>query len=165
MGIFLRESVADAVLRRPRRHRYDLYNMIEDAIQKQSSKMTMEEDISVWKSTTDTFKSKFSTSNTWLLLRNPAPIVSWHASIWFPHATPKYAFMAWLAVLNRLITGDRMLLWNVGVNVSCILCNQHLESRDHLFFSCSYSQEVWSGLVERLLSSRYNDQWQAASCR
>lgn len=50
-----------------------------------------------------------------------------------------------------------MLLWNVGIDASCILCKQHLETSDHLLFSCSYSQEVWSGLVQRLLSSLFSD--------
>ena len=125
--------------------------------------MKTREDVSVWKFTADVFKPRFSTCNTWLLLRSPAPIVSWHSSIWFPHTTPKYAFMAWLAVHNRLTTGDRMLLWNVGIEASCILCKQHLETSDHLFFSCSYSQEVWSGLVQRLLSSLFSDQWRKES--
>lgn len=163
MEISLKASVANAVSQRPRRHRSDFYTMIEEAIYKQRSKMKTREDVSVWKFTADVFKPRFSTCNTWLLLRSPAPIVSWHSSIWFPHTTPKYAFMAWLAVHNRLTTGDRMLLWNVGIEASCILCKQHLETSDHLFFSCSYSQEVWSGLVQRLLSSLFSDQWRKES--
>lgn len=107
----------------------------------------------------DTFKPKFSTSNTWLLLRQPAPTVAWHSSNWFSHATPKYAFMARLAVHNRLSTGDIMLSWNVGNDATCILCTQHLETRDQLLFSCSYSREVWSRLVKRLFPARYSDQW------
>ena len=86
--------------------------------------------------------------------------VSWHSSIWFPYATPKYVFMAWLAMHNRLTTGNRMLLWNAGIDASCVLCQQHLETRDHLFFSCSYSEEVWSGLAHGLLPSLFSDQWQ-----
>lgn len=160
MGISLRASVATAVSRRPRRHRSDLYTMIEEALHKQRNKMTMGKDVPVWKSNTDIFKPKFSTQNTWSLLRSHAPTVSWHASIWFPYATPKYAFMAWLAMHNRLTTGDRMLLWNVGIDASCVLCQQHLETRDHLFFSCRYSREVWSGLAQGLLLSRFTDQWQ-----
>lgn len=133
MGISLSANVEKAASRRPRRYQSDLYTLIEEALQKQRSNMTIEEDISVWKYKMDGFKPKFSTSNTWSLLRSPAPTVTWHSSIWFAHATLKYAFMASLAVLNRLTTGDRMLSWNRGIDATCILCTQQLETRDHLF--------------------------------
>lgn len=160
IGISLKASVAAAVSRRPRRHRSDIYVMIEEALHKQRNKMEIGEDVALWKSNTDVFKPKFYTSNTWSLLRSPAPTVNWHSSIWFSYGTPKYVFMAWLAMHNRLTTGDRMLLWNVSIDASCVLCQQHLETRDHLFFSCNYSKEVWSGLAQGLLLSRFSDQWQ-----
>ena len=31
----------------------------------------------------------------------------------------------------------------------CILCNSSLESRDHLFFNCSYTWEVWNSVAAR----------------
>lgn len=83
MGISLKASVSAAVSRRPRRHRSDIYVMIEEALHKQRNKMELGEDVAVWKSNTDVFKPKFYTSNTWSLLRSPAPTVNWHSSIWF----------------------------------------------------------------------------------
>ena len=68
--------------------------------------------------------------------------------------------MVWLAMHNRLTTGDIMISWNAGIDTSCILCQQHLETRDHLLFECSYSQEVWSALVQGLLLSRFTNKWQ-----
>lgn len=89
-----------------------------------------------------------------------APTVSWCDSVWFSNTTPKYAFTAWLTMLNRLTTGDRMLLWNINIDAGYVLCNQHLETREHLFFDCSYSQEVWKGLCTQLLRSRFTYHWQ-----
>ncbi|XP_013624635.1 PREDICTED: uncharacterized protein LOC106330761 [Brassica oleracea var. oleracea] len=143
MGISLKASVVTAVARRPWRHRSDLYNMIEDALHTQRSKMTLREDVALWKSNMEVIKLKFSTKNTWSLIRSSAPTVNWHSNIWFTHSTPKYAFMVWLAMHNKLSTGDRMLLWNVGIDVICVLCQQQLETRDHLFFGCAYSQNFW----------------------
>lgn len=113
MEISLRASVATAC--HDGRHRSDLYTMIEEALHKQRNKMTMGADVTVWKSNTDIFKPKFSTSNTWSLLRSHELTVSWLSSIWFSYATLNYAFIAWLAMHNRLKTRDRILLWNVGV--------------------------------------------------
>ena len=83
----------------------------------------------------EVFKPKFVTRNTWSLIRSSSQTVNWHESIWFSYATPKYAFKAWLAMHNRLTTGDRMLVWNANIDASCTLCCQHIETRHHLFSS------------------------------
>lgn len=106
MGISLSASVASVVQRRTRRHRCDIYTMIEEALHKQRGKMKTGNDVPLWKNSMDTFKPVFSTRNTWYLIRSSAPKVSWYESTWFPYSTPKYAFIAWLAMHNRLTTGD-----------------------------------------------------------
>ncbi|CAA7049792.1 unnamed protein product [Microthlaspi erraticum] len=39
-----------------------------------------------------------------------------------------------------------MLSWNIGATGSCIFCGE-MESRNHLFLDCEYSEEVWYGEV------------------
>ena len=60
------------------------------------------------------------------------------------------SFFTWLAAHNRLATGDRILWWNPQADPVCWLCKSEVESRDHLFFECSYSKEVWKGTVKNL---------------
>lgn len=60
---------------------------------------------------------------------------------------------------NRLSTYDRMLNWNSTINPICVLCQQSMETRNHLFFSCSYSSQIWQNLVRGLLQSRYTEKW------
>ena len=67
--------------------------------------------------------------------------------MWFPHSTPKYSFLAWVAIKNRLQTGDRILQWNRDANGVCVLCHDALETHDHLFFGCCYPGRVWRELV------------------
>lgn len=57
------------------------------------------------------------------------------------------------------VHGDRMLAWNASTNPSCILCQAPMETREHLFFECSYSSEVWSLLMSGLLQGRYSTKW------
>ncbi|CAA7032182.1 unnamed protein product [Microthlaspi erraticum] len=52
-----------------------------------------------------------------------------------------------------------MQTWSPRQNVSCILCQDPLETRDHLFFSCRYSAEIWSALSKGLLGLRYTTIW------
>lgn len=83
----------------------------------------------------------------------------WYRGVWFMHHTPKCAFFTWLAILNHLTTGDRMLTWNTSVNSSCVFCNQ-LETRNHLFFSCPFTSAVWTQLMCGLLGARFTTNWE-----
>ncbi|CAL9234465.1 unnamed protein product, partial [Arabidopsis halleri] len=79
--------------------------------------------------------------------------------VWFAHATPKYSFCVWLAAHNRLSTGARMVTWNRGASGTCALCQNHLETREHLFFSCPYGSRVWAALAKGLLKARFTTDW------
>lgn len=71
--------------------------------------------------------------------------------------------MVWIAVHDRLATGDRLKKWNPQVDSVCPLCNNATERRDHLFFSCHYSAGVWKNLVGKLMGSRYTTVWNIMS--
>ena len=67
----------------------------------------------------------------------------WHRLLWTSLIIPKHVIVAWMAVLNRLPIMDRMIAWGLEVDGVCKLCRNGMESRDHLFFDCSFSKEVW----------------------
>ncbi|XP_056860224.1 uncharacterized protein LOC130508644 [Raphanus sativus] len=144
---------------RRRRHRLDIFNELETLIAMQREKMTLMQDQSLWKHGSDKFKPVFVTKLTWKLTRKHEQPVAWWKAIWFQHCTPKYAFLHWIAVHNRLSTGNRMLAWNASVNPACALCHDPLETRDHLFFECAYSLEVWSLLTSGLLQANFTTRW------
>lgn len=52
-----------------------------------------------------------------------------------------------------------MAAWNTTIDGSCVLCHQHMETRDHLFFSCSCSAEVWSKLARSLMGNHFSTTW------
>ena len=160
MGVSMTTTV-DAALsnRRRRRHSVDVFNEVEKICEDQRLKLTGATDVALWKQSEGKYQAVFKTKQTWELIRKEDPPVQWWKSIWYRHHIPKYAFLHWLAIQNRLSTGDRMLTWNVGVNPSCVLCQNVMESRDHLFFECSYSAEVWSKLVRGLLLNSYTTLW------
>lgn len=98
-------------------------------------------DISLWRRKSG-FKHNFSTRETWLLIRDSKPSISWARGIWFSQATPKYGFMSWLSVRNRMATMDRVSVWSQGIDTTCVLCKNALETRSHLFFECSFSAQL-----------------------
>ena len=61
---------------------------------------------------------------------------------------PKFAFIAWMAILNRLPTMDRLQTWGMDVAGTCVLCKQAMENRNHLFFGCSFSRKIWKGVLQ-----------------
>ncbi|KAJ9535280.1 hypothetical protein OSB04_un001622 [Centaurea solstitialis] len=67
----------------------------------------------------------------------------WANLIWFSHGIPRHAFILWLAIKERLRTFDRLNCWGLIQNSICVLCNDEVESHNHLFVDCGYVQEVW----------------------
>jgi len=59
--------------------------------------------------------------------------MSGHKEIWFAGATPRYAFITWLVVKNRIATGERMANWQLNADTSCVFCKHPMETREHLF--------------------------------
>lgn len=86
----------------------------------------------------------FSSSLIYQSLQEPLPNVPWYRLIWIKKGIPKHKSLAWLMLLNRCPTRDRLLSWNLQTDPSCLLCNQVNESRDHIYFTCSFSSDVWN---------------------
>ncbi|KAG7556371.1 hypothetical protein ISN44_As11g024100 [Arabidopsis suecica] len=155
-------STVESVLatHRRRTHRVEFLNNIEAAIDSQRQRGSLEEeDVVLWKHKGDKFRPRFSSKDTWYLTRELQPIKEWYKGIWFTHSTPKYSFMAWLAIQNRLSTGDRMVGWNMGAPTACTFCPEPMETRNHIFFECPYSAKVWRSLTHKLLDSMFTIQW------
>ena len=160
MGISQTSSVSHAwANRRRRRHRSATLNEMEDILVSQHAKRTERADIVLWRGKNDIFQPLFSTKDTWNHIRTTSLTVSWHKGVWFTHNTPKFSFCVWLAAHNRLPTGERLLQWNGGAAGTCVLCNNNIETRDHLFFSCLYVSEIWTALAKGILKDAYTTDW------
>ena len=109
-----------------------------------------------WKSG---FKPSFSTHETWQQIRETVVQCTWGSSTWFSQATPKFAFMAWIAIRDRLATMDRISCWSQGMDSTCVLCKTAHETRNHLFFKCSFSSQIWEHLAKGILHSWYSNKW------
>ncbi|XP_013704655.2 uncharacterized protein LOC106408418 [Brassica napus] len=161
MGISRDATVEEVVLstRRRRRHRTLELNNIEAELLVIKEKMRSDvEDVALWKRKSG-FKSTFSTQETWMLTRETKPICNWAKGIWFSQATPKFVFVTWLAMVDRLSSMDRVLRWNQGVDETCVLCKSVVETMNHLFYECSYASQVWEHLTKGILRSSYTNIW------
>jgi hypothetical protein len=110
----------------------------------------------VWR----TKKGTYSCSETWEVLREKLPTVSWWRTIWFSQAIPKHSFILWLVFWDALPTKDIMIFWGFVGNFICSFCHGCLESRDHLFFSCSFSSRVWKRVIATCFISNPRKEWE-----
>ena len=67
--------------------------------------------------------------------------------------------MSWLAILDRLSTMDRVSKWSQGVDTMCVLCKGAAETRNHLFYECSFTGQIWEHLTKRILGNSYTNVW------
>ncbi|KAG7536572.1 Reverse transcriptase domain [Arabidopsis suecica] len=111
----------------------------------------------LWRHYSDDFRPVYNAASTWDQLRTHAATKEWSKVIWFPQTVPRFAFITWLAIKDRLTTGSRTRAW--GDIQSCLFCGEPDETRDHLFFACPYSFMVWIGVVGDLLSTDPDLDW------
>ena len=63
--------------------------------------------------------------------------------VWRIQAEGKVKFFFWLLVQNRIWTADRLLARGWPHDDVCSLCDQELETANHLNLFCPYAKEVW----------------------
>lgn len=84
----------------------------------------------------------------------------WDDVVWFKYATPRYAFIHWVTMHDRLSTGSRMMKWSININPECVFCREPIETKEHLFLDCPYSAKIWEELTKGFLREFYTTQWQ-----
>ncbi|XP_028127266.1 uncharacterized protein LOC114323787 [Camellia sinensis] len=99
-------------------------------------------DIPVWSLTAD---GSFSIHSAW---------ECWSNLIWGPPVIPRVSFIVWLAIHQRLNTGDRLQIFGLLTSPSCPLCCAPKENHSHLFFRCHYSSRIWA-----VIQAKCNSHW------
>ncbi|WMV43182.1 hypothetical protein MTR67_036567 [Solanum verrucosum] len=101
-----------------------------------------------------------SFSKVYVLMGNVTPKVNWRRLICNNLGCPKWIFILQIAILEKLLTRDRLMQWGALDSASCSLRNQVNESHNHLFFECTYSGWIWSKLLQWQGISRGLCTWQ-----
>ncbi|KAG7590576.1 Reverse transcriptase zinc-binding domain [Arabidopsis suecica] len=127
--------------------------LLKDCLPSPSVVVSQEEedldDCYLWKVGDAEASGVFSSAKTWHFLHPQGEKKDWCDAVWFKGRIPKHAFIAWVNARHRLNTRDRLIGWGLAVPSLCLLCNTHDESRQHLFFDCCFSAEVWSFFTGR----------------
>ncbi|XP_024004065.1 uncharacterized protein LOC112081536 [Eutrema salsugineum] len=148
-GLPINAVVADAISNgdwwiAASRSRSPIISLLRQCMPSSSSIISSEvDDIYLWKTGVSQAKMSFSSSETWLALYPTSVEVPWHTEVWFKGCIPKRAFISWVSARDRLTTRDRLVSWGLNVPTTCLLCDDHDETRQHLFFDCGFSSQVW----------------------
>lgn len=86
-----------------------------------------------------------SISSIWHTIRRTGTAPLWLSAVWNPFTIPKCGFFLWLALKNRLLTKEKMIQFGFNVNPICVLCHSSMESAEHIFTDCPYTNSVLKG--------------------
>ncbi|GAV58595.1 LOW QUALITY PROTEIN: zf-RVT domain-containing protein, partial [Cephalotus follicularis] len=89
----------------------------------------------------ETMGNSFTIKQAWQGIRARST-VEWHNLVWHPARIPKHAFCLWLAFRRAHRTRDKLLAIGVLQTASCVFNCGEVESLEHLFFQCPYSQNI-----------------------
>ncbi|XP_013633439.1 uncharacterized protein LOC125586234 [Brassica napus] len=117
------------------------------------------EDAALWKKDVNEFQKVFTAHNTWNLIRMQKVVQPWSRIVWFPQNVPRFAFVAWLAIKDRLAMRHRLSSWGQGLACGCVFCGGPDEIRDHLFFACPYTFTLWIDVVGSLMGTSPDPDW------
>lgn len=63
--------------------------------------------------------------------------------IWKTKAPLKTKIFAWMAVLDRVWTAERLAQHGLSHHDRCVLCDQSLEGINHLLLACPFTRDIW----------------------
>lgn len=61
--------------------------------------------------------------------------------------------------LNKLPTANRLCSWGLNVLIGCLLCGDDVECRNHIFFTCDLSKQVWQLILQKCGLSKTAMDW------
>ncbi|KAK4384351.1 putative ribonuclease H protein [Sesamum angolense] len=99
----------------------------------------------------------FSTKVVCDIFRMIGPKVGWYSLLLGPCKVPRYSFVLWLAILDKLSTMDKPWLSHLGGVY--VLCCREMETHEHLFFRSSYSRQCIRALKNAVRFSWPNRAW------
>lgn len=94
------------------------------------------------------------------MLRPRGVVQEFKNLLWFKHCVPRFSLVAWTTVLNKLPTVDRLRAWGLNAEETCVLCRRERESRDHIFFDCSFAQGIWKEGLRKTYTHLPTTKWE-----
>ncbi|XP_026417158.1 uncharacterized protein LOC113312635 [Papaver somniferum] len=106
-----------------------------------------DEDKTIWKGSKT---GEFSMKDTFKALFGEVVEVGWTRMVLFKHNIPRHSFISWLARHSRFKTKAKLMRWGIMDSAGCVLCENGIEDEEHLFLNCTFSRDIWQGLLIKM---------------
>ncbi|XP_043697269.1 uncharacterized protein LOC122648066 [Telopea speciosissima] len=97
-------------------------------------------DLTVW---TGNSLGNFTSKSAWNAIRTRTTSTDWSEAFWFERGINSHCFIAWRCLSDALPTRDNLIHRHILAPHHCEFCWAGTESRNHLFFGCPFSTDIW----------------------
>lgn len=105
-------------------------------------------------------KQYYSVSVAMKTFQENVGLVHWYRIVWNKAYISKHALCMWMACHRRLPTQDRLVQWkSEPPDVKCVFCKGMIETHDHLFFGCRFSNIIWKQVKSQIRLDGSPDFW------
>ncbi|CAL5041675.1 unnamed protein product [Urochloa decumbens] len=105
------------------------------------------EDQFIWRWSTN---GQYSAQSAYRALQSGSIPIHGVNLIWNSWAPLKVKMFLWLAVHRRHWTAERRIRHGLQSHTNCLLCDQELETIEHILVRCSYAQQIWWLILQHL---------------
>ncbi|XP_074293243.1 uncharacterized protein LOC141620213 [Silene latifolia] len=93
-----------------------------------------------------TSKGKFNIAEAYHWFRKHKPILDWTPALHHQFVIPSHRVLTTLALQHKLPTLDNLACRGLHMVKWCILCKGSLETHEHIFSTCSFTQKILQGI-------------------
>ncbi|XP_074267250.1 uncharacterized protein LOC141590572 [Silene latifolia] len=93
-----------------------------------------------------TSKGKFNIAAAYHWFRKHEPILDWAPAMHHQFVIPSHRVLTTLALQHKLPTLDNLACRGLHMVNWCVLCKGSLETHEHIFSTCSFTQKSWQGI-------------------
>ncbi|XP_074300643.1 uncharacterized protein LOC141631940 [Silene latifolia] len=70
------------------------------------------------------------------------PSVGWYKDVWDAWCVPKHSIICWLIKQEAINIREKLFRLQISDNNQCVLCKNGIETHEHLFSRCKYSEQI-----------------------
>ncbi|XP_074315433.1 uncharacterized protein LOC141651630 [Silene latifolia] len=70
------------------------------------------------------------------------PLVGWYKDVWDGWCIPKHSIICWLIKHEALNTREKLFRLQISDSSQCVICEDGIETHEHLFSRCKYSEQI-----------------------
>ncbi|KAL4181334.1 hypothetical protein AMTRI_Chr12g236770 [Amborella trichopoda] len=68
----------------------------------------------------------------------------WNSLVWYKGIHPRVSLMSWKLANNAIAIDEKIMYIGIPLVSCCSLCGNSMETRDHLFVTCTFANSMWS---------------------